>query len=360
MQDDTSSIPQLPTPEESANPFELPPTEPVQAKTQSGKKRVTKPLMIGGVAVGAIAVLGGAVFFGGNIARAANNGTLVGASTSQTPGPKGPHGPHFGRGGEFTVTSVSGQTITAKDRTGASVTITTTSSTTFRNGTQTIQITDIKIGDEIAVRGARASNGNIAATAVMVRQPDAGGKVSRGNGSSFTVTGPNNQTQTIQTTAATQFMVGRTTGSLADVKPGEMVRATGTLNSDGSLTATTVHIATPHVVGKVTAINGNTLTLSTFNNGTTTVTVTSTTTYFNVQTKAAAKQTDIKVGDRVMVEAAVGSSAPYTATAVVIVPAGFTGPGAAGGPGFGGPNGPHGPWNNGAPPAPGSTTAPSV
>ncbi len=358
MQDDTSLNPQVPTPEEQANPFELPPTEPVHAGSQGGSKRVTKPLLIGGVAVGAIAVLGGAVFFGNNIAHAANNGTLIGASTAQTPGPRGAHGPHFGRGGEFTVTNVSGQTITAKDRTGASVTITTTSSTTFMNGTQTIHITDIKVGDEIAVRGARASNGNVTATAVMVRQPDAGGKVSNVNGSSFTVTGPNNQTQTIQTTSTTKFMVGRTAGSLADVKAGEMVRATGTLNSDGSLTATTVNIATPHVMGKVTAINGNTLTLSTFNNGTTTVQVTSATTYFNVQTKAAAKQTDIKVGDRVMVEAALGSSAPYTATAVVIVPAGFTGP--AGGPGFGGPNGPHGPWNNGAPPAPGSTTAPSV
>jgi hypothetical protein len=79
------------------------------------------------------------------------------------------------------VTKVSGTTITVSPPQGGSaLTITTTSSTLFRNDAAASSLSAIKVGDVLMAIGARASNGTLAATAIRFGSFSIGG--ARGTG----------------------------------------------------------------------------------------------------------------------------------------------------------------------------------
>ena len=76
--------------------------------------------------------------------------------------------------------------------------------------------------------------------------PHAGGTVTGVSSTSITVTQRDGSTATIKVSSSTTYEVSGTAGKvLADVKVGMLVGAVGTLNTDGSLTATAVRAIDP-------------------------------------------------------------------------------------------------------------------
>lgn len=87
----------------------------------------------------------------------------------------GAHGPGSnGSGGQrqcdaLTVSSVSGNTITAKAADGSTVTIHTTASTKYTKGGQSVAASAVTAGSQIHVEGAKNSDGSINATQIDIR-----------------------------------------------------------------------------------------------------------------------------------------------------------------------------------------------
>lgn len=181
----------------------------------------------------------------------ASGGT--GASSIPTPGttpafsgvggPRGEKG--HGPGGVLTVTAINGQTITAKQANGSTITIKTTSSTVYTRAGQKVSASDIKTGENIHVRGTRNSDSSISATNIDIVLPGSGGMISAIKGDTITVKDPRGNTHTIKVTSSTSFLNGQQKITLSSLKVGENIHAVGTLNSDGSLTATTVSLGGP-------------------------------------------------------------------------------------------------------------------
>jgi hypothetical protein len=133
-------------------------------------------LLVGGVALvlaltlGVGAVLG--VALGGSQAQAANPSTNAAANSNAqqprhglagTPSPGGQ-----GQCVTLTVSSVSGDTILATASDGSTVTIHTTSSTTYRKNHQTVDASAITAGAKISVMGTHNSDGSITATSIDI------------------------------------------------------------------------------------------------------------------------------------------------------------------------------------------------
>jgi hypothetical protein len=122
----------------------------------------------------------------------------------------------------------------------------------------------------VAAEGTVGSDGSVQAQLVQVTPPSIDGTVSSVTGSTILVQRPQRlprpraggtttttatssaTTQTIHVGAATRYLLSTTygpgitsAGSLTNVTAGARVHATGTLNSDGSLTAATVLISQP-------------------------------------------------------------------------------------------------------------------
>ncbi len=68
----------------------------------------------------------------------------------------------------YTVSSVSGNTIVGKSANGSSVTIHTTSSTTYRQAGKTVSAKAITVGAHIHVMGTHNSDGSITATSIDI------------------------------------------------------------------------------------------------------------------------------------------------------------------------------------------------
>ena len=68
----------------------------------------------------------------------------------------------------YTVSSVSGNTIVAKSSNGSSVTIHTTSSTTYRQAGKTVSASTITVGAHIHVMGTHNSDGSVTATSIDI------------------------------------------------------------------------------------------------------------------------------------------------------------------------------------------------
>jgi hypothetical protein len=107
-------------------------------------------------------------------------------------------------------------------------------------------VSDIQVGNNVSVEGAKASDGSVTATRIMVEPSGskAAGAVSAVSGSTITITAMGGTTSTIVTTTDTKFYKGTTAASLSDVTKGVFVMAYGTKASDGSITATYVFVET--------------------------------------------------------------------------------------------------------------------
>lgn len=141
-------------------------------------RRGPRWVMIGLLAVAFALTLGIGAFFGATMlstAQAASNSpgnvTLAQFPLANTPGAQqaGPHGPGAnGQCDAYTVSSISGQTITAKAADGSTVTIHTSASTKYTKNGQSASASAVTVGSQIHVQGSRNRDGSINATQIDV------------------------------------------------------------------------------------------------------------------------------------------------------------------------------------------------
>jgi hypothetical protein len=140
-----------------------------------------------------------------------------------------------------TVASVSGSTVTLTTRGGGSQKVVLTSSTTYEVGGKAGTKDAVVAGAQIVARGTLATDGTLTATSVTVAPATAAGTVKEKSASSITLTVRDGSTVVVKVSSTTTYQVdGITSPTLADVKVGAVVMASGTSNADGSLAATVV------------------------------------------------------------------------------------------------------------------------
>ncbi len=319
----------------------------------------------------AAAVALGLAVSGGAIANAASTGSPTSTSTPGAPGGPGGHSPFGGTPPTAmgTVASVGTNTFTLTTHDGTTVTVDVSSTTTYLDrGVTSPTLSDVKVGDHVAVVGTDSSN-TVTATKVAIGGPNgpgghggpggpgghdgfggtpptAMGTVASVGTDTFTLTTHDGTTVTVDVSSATTYLdQGVTSPTLSDVKVGDHVAVFGT-DSSNTVTATKVAIGgpgghdghgpfggtPPAAMGTVASIGTNTFTLSTRDGTTVTVDVGSSTTYAEFGVNSASIS-DVKVGTHVAVFGT-DSSNTVTATKVGIAnPNG--GPGGPGGPGDG-------------------------
>ena len=148
-----------------------------------------------------------------------------------------------------TITSVGAGSVTIKQFDGSSRTLTLTSSTTYSQGGATVTLSALVAGVRITALGTVDSAGSFTATAVTIAPSTVQGTVASKTATTIVVTTAAvgttaGKTVTGNVSAATKYAVrGVTAATLANVAVGDRIAAEGTLNADGSLTATTVQAA---------------------------------------------------------------------------------------------------------------------
>jgi len=172
------------------------------------------------------------------------------------------------------------------------------------------------------------------------------------NGGTITATG-RAITETVQVSSTTVYTEAGSPASLSDVTVGSRIQARGTSSGTNSINATAIIIQLPTVNGVVTAVNGDSLTVTrmgprggrgprgvaattpgttgtttaTAPTTTTTVLVTSSTTYAlggrpaSTSTATSASLSSITVGTRINAEGTLGSDGVLTARRIQIAPA---------------------------------------
>ncbi len=124
-------------------------------------------------------------------------------------------------------------------------------------------------------------------------------------------TNANGSPVAITISAQTVYIRADQPASLSDITTGTKIRVLGHQKADGSIVARRIMIVVPTTRGKVTAINGNTITLQT-KHGTVTITITSSTKFGKGQTLGV-----IHVGDVIVVAGVKNSDGTYTALAIL-------------------------------------------
>jgi len=293
-------------------------------------------------------VLGGAAIL--MVAAAATSLAATGAPTSSSGAPltvaggpviDGADAPELGRFGrhgfaEITIESINGNDVALQTADGWHRTITVTSSVELTKGGQAIQVSDLKIGDQVRFRQTRNDDGTYTVTALAVVVPTIQGTASDLSASGFKVTTRDGSVWTVTVDGSTTYGYGQGTGSLADVKAGEGVRVAGTITADNQMTATNVRVAGDRAVGRVTAKTADTITIQKRDGTSVTVHVDGDTTYRVAGVESA------DLGD-VAVDMAIGASgrarADGSIDADAVVAGNGRGLGRGGFDGFRGPKG---------------------
>lgn len=234
------------------------------------------------------------------------------------------------------VTAVSATSLTVTDPSGTATTYALTSSTTFTKDGASATAADVTVGSFVRITVASTSATTATAVDIDTDAPGtnpgpqgawghmAGGTVTAVNASSITVKDLSGTSTTYTLTSSTTVTKERQSATLADVTVGESVRLT--LSSSSSTTVSAIDIELAHVIGQVTAVSGNTITVQGPRSGTQTITVSSATTYS--KSGASATLADVTVGSFVFAEGVSSSAGSLNASTVGIgLPAGNFGPG---------------------------------
>ncbi len=249
---------------------------------------------------------------------------------------RGGHGLRGGfEGGAISITAIDGTKLSLKTDNDWTRTIDAAGATVTKDG-ETVALSTLKVGDRIVFRETRNDDGTYTITAITVVQPTVGGTVATVSGSTVTVTTRDGSTAKVVLTGSTKYTLDGQAATKDALVAGVRIVATGTLGSDGTLTATSVAIEPAAAAGTVKEKGTSSLTLTIRDGSTVVVKVTSSTTY-EVSGITSPTLADIKVGDVVMASGTKNADGSLSATSVRSHAAGdFGGPG-MGGPGMGGP-----------------------
>ncbi|MGA8523161.1 MAG: DUF5666 domain-containing protein [Candidatus Dormiibacterota bacterium] len=160
-------------------------------------------------------------------------------------------------GGETgTVTKISGSTLTLRTLAGT-VTVTTSSSTTFSREEQQVHFSAVKVGDVVAVRGSRTgasptATSPIAAKAITIEVPSFSGRVQSVSGNTVTLVTGDGQLEYVTLSGSTLYHgVRGASATSSSVKAGVFIVAQGTQVDLTTLKADDVQVLgtlsfTPH------------------------------------------------------------------------------------------------------------------
>ena len=180
-------------------------------------------------------------------------------------------------------------------------------------------------------------------------------KITSISGSNLSLATADGWTRTIAVTSTTTITKGGAAITVGDLAVGDQVTFSQARQADGSYTITAIRVILPSIAGQVTAISGNTITV-TRRDGTAATTHVDAATKYQVQGVTSATLSDIKVGAYITAEGTLRTDGSLDAS---VVHGGFPGgPGDAGG--FGRGRGGHGPWGPGKGAAPGASPTPSA
>jgi hypothetical protein len=172
------------------------------------------------------------------------------------------------------------------------------------------------------------------------------------NGSDVSLKTDDGWTRTISGRRTTTITKAGATIKVGDLAAGDKIRFSEKRAADGTYSVNAIVVVLPSLAGQVTAINGDTLTVTQPGGTTATIHVSGATTYQVNGAKGALS--DVKVGSFIVAEGTQRTDGSLDAAAVRV---GLGGRGGVGGPSFqfpGFPNGHRGP-NTNASPAPSST-----
>ncbi len=334
------------------------------ADNSGNRHRLIPVAALGLAIVAAIAFAFGVANRGGTALAAAGTPDQVGTAT----GWMAPHGGMRmgGLNSQITITAINGTSLSLRTTDGWTRTIDAAGATVTKGG-QTIQLSDLKVGDTINFREARQSDGSFKITAIQVVLPDVGGTVSSVGANSVTITEQGGSSRTIQLTGSTTYQFAGRFGnngsaSKADLVAGVRIDAEGTVDSAGTFTATAIRIAPSVVMGTVASKTADTIVVTTSDGKSITVKVSSSTKYL-VPGVSNATLANVTVGDRIMAEGKLESDGSLTADGVAAGAAGQGMPGKGWGRGHMGGMGGWGPMMPGTGPggsAPSASGAPSV
>ena len=154
--------------------------------------------------------------------------------------------------------------------------------------------------------------------------------ISAKNGSSLSLTTDDGWTRTITVGSATTITRAGQTIGVGDLAVGDQIRFSQTKASDGTYTIDAIRVVLPIVGGKVTAVNGTTITVAGRGDATATIHVDGDTTY-SVDGTAGKALADITVGSFIVAEGTMRSDGSLDADAIH---AGGLRDGRGAGPGF--------------------------
>jgi hypothetical protein len=218
-------------------------------------------------------------------------------------GPGGALPPFVGGVPFLSVTSVNGNTILGTAMQTVPVTVTVDSSTTYNQAGQSASLADIHAGSQLAVCGSSTDTGSVKASSISIILPSLNGVITAVNGSSFTITTFDGATRIVGTDASTKVDRAGTAAAVSDLVVGSAINAVGKVQSDHSLQALHITIVLPQVVGKVTAISGNTITIDNGqSNDPAPSIVTSSNTVYDSKGTSTATASSIKVGSFIVAE----------------------------------------------------------
>ena len=279
------------------------------------------------VGTGLMVAMGAAVAMGASPSPAASGGqTPAGPGYDQGPGGGGPGGGPFGgfgafgpggrdgqgmgaggnrmgiRGfGQVSVTAVDGSKVSLATDDGWTRTITVASATTITKGGVAATLADLAVGDDVRFSETRNSDGKFTITSIEIVLPRVAGTVTAVGSDTITITLRDGTSQAIKTTGTTAYRVEDADGKRSDVTVGSSILATGERAADGTLTASSVQVQLPHVMGNVTATTADTIIIDRRDGTTVTVHVGAATT-FRVAGVDGAKVSDVKTGMAIVVE----------------------------------------------------------
>jgi hypothetical protein len=176
-------------------------------------------------------------------AAAATGGQHAVARLGPGAGLRGFGGFRHGFGGAGgTLTAIGPSSLTVRGWGGQTATVATTSSTAYYRDTVKVARSDLKVGDQVAVNVVDPLAGSPTAGAVRIVLPSVAGTVSDVQDGSFTLTDRAGFRHVVHTGSATTYgKDGQSSNRAAVVTGGAAVRATGTVDANGSdFTATSV------------------------------------------------------------------------------------------------------------------------
>jgi hypothetical protein len=132
--------------------------------------------------------------------------------------------------------------------------------------------------------------------------------VTQVSGNTITVKRPDGSTETITTTSSTVYTQAGEPASLSDITAGDTIRGQGTLNSNGTITATRIDIVLPSYHGLVVSVNGESIQIQD-PTGTHTIDVNSSTSY--IRADQSVSRSAVTTGERI------GAAGPLASNGVL-------------------------------------------